>query len=127
MKNDLIVITNWVISADELNSWVQLRDDNRPALTGSPMWRNYVTFLEDKFHEYGVVDIFKNRWPFERWYTSDDSANWSLVSNRQLVRVSHYDAYSGSTGPAGITAQLLYYDHDNPPRSLKDKIVVFPT
>ena len=37
MKNDLIVNTNWVIFADELTSWVQLRDDNRPALTGSPM------------------------------------------------------------------------------------------
>ena len=127
MKNGLIVNTNWVISADELTSWAQMRDDNRPALTGSPKWRNYVAFLEDKLHEYSVVDIFKNRWPFERWYTSDNSTNWSLVSNGQLVSVSHYDAYSGSTGPAGITAQLLYYDHDNPPRSLKDKIVVFPT
>jgi hypothetical protein len=83
--------------------------------------------LEDKLREYGVVDIFKNRWPFERWYTSDDDRNWSLVSDGQPVRVTHYDAYSGSTGPEGITAPLLYYDHENPPQSLKDRIVVFPT
>ena len=127
MENDTNVNTGWIISAEELTSWAQLRDDNQPALTGSPKWRNYLTFLENKLLEYGVVDIFKNRWPFERWYTSDDATNWSLVSDGQPVRVSHYDASSGSTGPAGITAQLLYYDHDNPPQSLKDKIVVFPT
>jgi hypothetical protein len=50
-----------------------------------------------------------------------------LVSDGQAVRVSHYDAYSGSTGPGGISAQLLYYDHEDPPESLKNKIVVFPT
>ena len=127
MENDSSVNTGWIISAEELTSWVQLRDDNQPALTGSPKWRNYVAFLENKLHEYGVVDVFKNRWPFERWHTSDDATKWSLVSDGQPVRVSHYDAYSGSTGPAGITDQLLYYDHDNPPKSLKDKIVVFPT
>ena len=127
MKNDTNVNTDWIISAEELTSWAQLRDDNQPALTGSPKWRNYVAFLENKLHEYGVVDIFKNRWPFERWHTSDDATNWSLVSDGKSVRVSHYDAYSGSTGPAGITAPLLYYYHDDPPQSLKDKIVVFPT
>jgi hypothetical protein len=47
-----------------------------------------MAFLENKLHEYGVVDIFKNRWPFERWHTSDDAANWSLVSDGQPVRVS---------------------------------------
>ena len=127
MKYDTHVNTDWIISTEELTSWAQLRDDNQPALTGSPKWRNYVAFLEDKLNEYGVVDIFKNRWSFERWQTSDDATNWSLVSDGQPVRVSHYDAYSGSTGPAGITAPLLYYDHDDPPQSLKDKIVVFPT
>jgi hypothetical protein len=126
MENNTNLNTDWIISAEELTSWAKLRDDNRPALTGSTKWRNYLAFLDNKLQEYGVVDIFKNRWPFERWYTSDDATNWSLVSDGQPVRVSHYDAYSGSTSPEGITAQLLYYDHDNPPQSLKDKIVVFP-
>ncbi|MBW8012824.1 MAG: hypothetical protein FVQ83_16530 [Chloroflexi bacterium] len=127
MKNDPKLNTDWIISAEELTSWAQLRDANQPALTGSPKWRNYVAFLEKKLLEYGVVDNFRNSWPFERWYTSDDATNWSLISDGQPVRVSHYDAYSGSTGPPGITAQLVYYDHDNPPQSLKNKIVVFPT
>jgi hypothetical protein len=127
MGNDSSLKNNWLVSAEELTAWAQFRHDNRPALTGSPKWRNYVDFLEKKLHQYGVVDVFKNRWPFERWYTSDDNANWSLISDGQPVRVSHYDAYSGSTGPEGITAQLVYYDHDSPPKSIRDKIVVFPT
>ncbi|UCD42741.1 MAG: hypothetical protein JSV69_03780, partial [Chloroflexota bacterium] len=118
---------DWVISPEELTSWAQLRNDNLPAYTGSPNWRHYLAFLEGKLREYGVIDIFKNRWKFERWYTSDDDSNWSLISDRQPVRVSHYDAYSGTTGPDGITAPLIYYDHNDPPLSIKDKIVVFPT
>ena len=127
MENDTNLNTDWIISPEELTSWAQLRNDNQPALSGSPKWLNYVTFLKNKLSEYGAVDIFENRWPFERWHTSDDASDWSLVSDGQTVRVSHYYAYSGSTGPAGITAQLLYYDHEDPPQSLKDKIVVFPT
>ena len=124
-KSDLN--NDWIVSPEVLTSWAQVRHENRPALTGSPKWRNYVDFLENILREHGVIDVFKNCWPFERWYTSDDDANWSLVSDGQPVRVSHYDAYSGSTGPEGITAQLIYYDHDNPPQSIEDKIVVFPT
>jgi len=117
----------WLISGAELTEWALVKDANRPTLTGSPKWRNYVGFLEKKLREYGVVDITKNRWSFERWYTSDDPTNWSLVSDGTPVRVAHYGAYSGSTGPEGITAELIYYDHCNPPNTIKNKIVVVPT
>ena len=50
MGNDTNVNTGWIISTEELTSWAQLRDDNQPALTGSPKWRNYVAFLENKMH-----------------------------------------------------------------------------
>ena len=36
MENGTNLNTNWIIAAEELISWAQLRDDNRPALTGSP-------------------------------------------------------------------------------------------
>jgi hypothetical protein len=58
MGNDTNMKPGWIITAEELTSWAQLRDDNQPALTGSPKWRNYMAFLENKLHEYGVVDIF---------------------------------------------------------------------
>jgi hypothetical protein len=125
--NDKTLNPEWIISPEELTSWAQVRDDNLPAFTGSTKWRNYLHFLEQTLLEFGAVDIFKNSWPFERWYTSDDATNWSLVVDGKSVQVSHYDAYSGSTGPEGVTAPLVYYDHDDPPQSLKGKIVVFPT
>ncbi|MCH7695885.1 MAG: hypothetical protein IIB73_06240 [Proteobacteria bacterium] len=117
----------YLVTADEGYEWARVKDDNLPTFTGSPEWRNYMAFLEKKFLEYGVVDVTRNSWPFERWDTSDDATDWSLVSDGESVRVANYGAYSGSTGPEGISAELIYYDHDNPPESIAGKIVVIPT
>jgi len=117
----------WVVTADEGYAWASVKNANLPTLTGSPEWHNYMAFLEKALLEYGVVDTWKNRWDFERWDTSDDSTDWSLSSDGTPVRVANYGAYSGSTGPEGINAELIYYDHDNPPESIEGKIVVIPT
>ena len=117
----------WLLSEAEAQSWAMVKSNNLPTLTGSPEWLNYMTFLEQNLHAYGVVDFFRNSWQFQRWDTSDDARDWSLVSDSRPVRVAHYGAYSGSTGPEGITAELIYYDHDNPPESIAGKIVVIPT
>lgn len=118
---------SWLVTADESYDWASVKSDNLPTLTGSPEWINYMTFLEEKLLEFGVVDTWRNSWEFERWDTSDDSSDWSLVSDGTPVRIANYGAYSGSTGPDGITAEMIYYDHDNPPESIKGKIVVIPT
>jgi hypothetical protein len=79
--------------------------------------------------EYGVVDIAKNKWKYNRWYTSEwpNASKWSLVSGGDAVKVAHYGAYSGSTGPEGTTAELVLYKPKMPPELLKGKIVVFMT
>jgi len=118
---------DWMVTPEEAYEWAMVKDSNLPTLTGSPEWRNYLGFLEEKLLEYGAVDVTRNTWDFERWYTSDDATSWSLVSDGEAVKVAFYCAYSGSTGPEGITAEMVYYDHDNPPVSIKDKIVVIPT
>ena len=41
--------------------------------------------------------------------------------------MAYYGAYSGKTSLDGITAEMIFYDHDNPPIDIKDKIVVIPT
>jgi hypothetical protein len=119
--------TAWTVTAEEAREWAMVKDANLPTLTGSPEWLNYIGFLEKKLVEYGAVDFTQNSWSFERWSTSDDATNWSLVSDGEAVRVAFYCAYSGSTGPQGITAEMVYYDHDNPPASIENKIVVIPT
>ena len=117
----------WAVTADEGYQWAAVKNANLPTLTGSPEWLNYMAFLEEKLREYGAVDVLKNSWTFDRWDTSDDNSDWSLVSDGTPVRVAHYGANSGSTGPEGVTAEMIYYDHDNPPESIEGKIVVIPT
>ena len=117
----------WLVSPEESYQWSSIKNENLPTFTGSPKWQNYLNFLETKLREYGVVDVWRNSWEFERWYTSDDDADWSLSSDGSSVRVANYGAYSGSTGPDGITGEMIYYDHDNPPESIEGKIVVIPT
>jgi len=117
----------WAVTADEGYEWALVKDANLPAMTGSPEWNNYIQFLESKLSEYGVVDMHHNSWTFDRWDTTDDDSGWSLDSDGESVRVAHYAANSGNTGPAGITAEMVYYDHDNPPETIEGKIVVIPT
>ena len=119
--------SEWIVTPGEANRWASIKNDNLPTLTGSQEWLNYMHFLEEKFAEYGAVDGVKNSWQFERWYTSEDDSEWSLVSNGAPVRVASYGAYSGSTPAEGITADLIFYDHDNPPENIEGKIVVIPT
>jgi hypothetical protein len=118
---------DWLVTPEEAIEWASVKHNNLPTLTGSSEWLNYMSFLETTLDTYGVVDGTRNAWLFERWHTSEDSTQWSLSSDGASVRVSHYGAYSGSTGPEGITAELIYYDHDNPPESIEGKIVVIPT
>ena len=117
----------YLVTADEAKQWAMVKNANLPTLTGSPEWLNYLAFLEKKLLEYGAVDVMKNSWTFERWDTSDDNTDWSLESDGRPVRVANYGAYSGSTDPGGVTAEMVYYDHDDPPESIEGKIVVIPT
>ena len=118
---------DWAVTEGEAYEWSLVKDANLPAMTGSPEWINYVGFLEDKLIEYGAVDLHRNHWTFERWHTTDDPSGWTLVSNGKPVRVAHYAANSGLSANDGVTAELVYYDHDNPPDSIEGKIVVIPT
>ena len=118
---------DWLVTPEEAIEWASVKHKNLPTLTGSSEWLNYMLFLETTLDTYGVVDGTRNAWQFERWQTSEDSTQWSLSSDGASVRVAHYGAYSGSTGPEGITAELIYYDHDDPPESIEGKIVVIPT
>ena len=118
---------DFTVTPEEAYTWSKAKDDNSPGLTGSPEWHGWLQDLEQRFASYGVVDMVHNGWEFERWETSDDPTDWSLDIDGESVNVAFYGAYSGDTGPDGITADLVYYDHDNPPESIEGKIVVIPT
>jgi hypothetical protein len=112
---------------DEIQAWHQFKDTLGPTYSGSPAWTQYLTFLERKLHEYGVVNVTRNPWVYPRWSTTErpNTAKWSLISNGRPVRVAHYGAYSGATTEQGITAPLVKYpfnaQHDI---DISQKIVV---
>jgi len=104
-------------------------DCQPPTFSGSPAWHRYMRFVEQQLKQFGVVDLVRNAWTYPRWFTSDSPGdrNWTLVSDGEPVRVAAYGPYSGSTGPDGVTAELVYYDPANPPKSVQGRIVVFQT
>ncbi len=123
------IYADFMITPDEAYQWHLYKDKGGPTYSGNESWRSYMALIEDKLQSYGVVDVTKNKWTYDRWFTSDwpDDSNWTLVSDGQPVKVAHYASYSGSTGPQGITAELAIYTPKTPPESLKGKIVVFKT
>ena len=120
---------SYLFSVADAQKWHEIKDSQGPTFAGSPSWENYVEFLEASLRERGVVDVSRNAWDYERWSTSDwpDDSSWSLSVDGESVRVAHYGAYSGSTGDAGVTAELILYDPDNPPDSIEGKIAVLVT
>ena len=117
---------SWIVDKEEAISWSMVKNNNLPTLTGTQEWFNYMNFLEKEFIEYGVVDLYKNTWEFDRWSISEDPKNWMLTVEGKEVRVAYYGAYSGKTTLKGVSAEMVLYDHKNPP-DIKDKIVVIPT
>ena len=117
------------LTAEDYYQWHRFKDKGGPTFSGSPAWHRYMHFLEEQFKKFGVIDMVKNSWTYQRWYTSDwpGHGDWSLISNGNSVRVAAYGPYSGSTGPEGISAQLVYYDPVSPPEDIEGKIVVYRT
>ena len=127
-QNSFLPLNNqWVVDKEEATRWSMVKHDNLPTLTGSTEWLNYMNFLENEFIKYGVTDLYKNSWEFDRWVISEDEKNWTLSIDNKNIRVAYYGAYSGKTDLDGITAEMVFYDHENPPNNIKDKIVVIPT
>jgi hypothetical protein len=120
---------SYLFSVEDAQRWNEIKDSQGPTFAGSPSWQSYLEFLESSLRKRGVVDITQNAWDYERWSTSEwpDKSAWSLSVDGEQVRVAHYGAYSGTTSAAGVTAELVLYDPENPPESIEGKIAVLTT
>lgn len=116
----------WVVSEREALDWHRFKDSQGPALAGSPSWRSFLGFIEAKLREYGCVDIARSAWTFNRLETSvwPDDSKWGLVSDGRRVPVANFGANCGTTGPQGVTAELVLWDPVAKP-DVKGKIVVY--
>jgi hypothetical protein len=119
----------FMITAKEARSWHVAKDSlGGPTFAGSPSWKNFLEITEKELRARGVVDVFRNCWKYERWFTTEwpDDTNWSLHIDGEKVRVASYGAYSGMTPKAGTIAPLVVYEQGMAADSLRGKIVVIP-
>ena len=118
-----------MLTPEDVYQWHLYKDKGGPTFSGSESWRSFLGFLEEKLREYGLADMFRNTWTYDRWFTSEwpDDSGWGLESAGKTVKAAGYGANSGSTGPEGITREMVYYDREAPPTDIADKIVVFTT
>jgi len=119
---------NFMITPSEAYSWHKYKDKFGPTYSGNKSWHKFLSFTQKKLEKLGVVDITLNKWTYDRWYTSNwpDDSNWTLKSDGRPVKVAHYGAYSGSTGPEGLTARLALFNPKAALSSYAGKIVVVP-
>ncbi len=117
----------FLVSAKEVHGWHVVKDSKGgPTMTGSPSWKNYLEFLEKSWREIGVVDIFRNPFPFTRWSTTEfpDDSNWSLHVDGKKIKVASYGCNSGHTPDAGVTGPLVVYTEGMPADALRGKIAI---
>ena len=114
-------------SPKEVHDWHVIKDSKGgPTMTGSPSWKNYVEFAEKSWRDSGVVDIFRNSFPFTRWYTTEfpDDSNWSLHVDGKKIKIANYGCNSGKTPADGVTGSLVVYKEGMPAQALRGKIAI---
>ncbi len=118
----------FMISTSEALAWHQYKDQIGPTYSGNESWHKFLSFIKKKLKVLGVKDLTANEWTYTRWHTSDwpDDSKWALKSDGRSVKVAHYGAYSGATGPDGITAELALFDPVAKMSNYAGKIVVVP-
>jgi hypothetical protein len=86
----------------QLTRWQQELDRRGLRATGSPAHAAYVADLAWRLAELGVAEVRTETVPMRRWTPS----RWALEVDGAPVPVISFVAYSGSTGPDGVTAPL---------------------
>lgn len=132
---------NFMITPEQALKWAAFKGQIGPTYPGSEGGMKFLNFIETTMQEFGAVDLFfqdipypkytVNDWPDPRTHVFGSGIEAEkLVSNGVPVPVvASYGMTSGSTPTQGVSAQMLYYDPDNPPTAaqIAGKILVFKT
>jgi hypothetical protein len=97
-------------SLSQLEAWQQEIDGfgggYRP--TGSPAHEGYIARLASELTALGAANVHTESYAFEKWTPSTWSVSLLDGPSAGPVTLSGYLPYSGSTGPAGVQARLVY-------------------
>jgi hypothetical protein len=131
----------FLITPDQAWDWNTFKSRGGPAYAGGPGWKRYADFLVSKMQEFGAVDFdyveipydhyIVDDWPDRRTHLYESGvAVEKLVSDGTPVPVvASYGMTSGFTPREGLTAQMRFYDSNNPPsdEEIAGRILVFQT
>ncbi len=122
-----VIDADLLIAADELQAWHDEKARGGSTFSGGPAWLAHMNFVETSLRKRGVVDLRREPIAYRRWFAPDTPGpgERSLRIDGRDIPVASYWAYSGATGPAGVTAPLLYYTKKTPAAQLAGRIVVF--
>jgi hypothetical protein len=121
--------------------WADFKSRGGPTYAGTPGGLRYTQFLREQAEQMGLIDIDTVDVPYPFYTVEDwpDRATHIYGSGKEVEKlvsdgtpvpvVASYGMTSGSTGPDGITAQMLFYDPQHPPTKdeIAGKILVFQT
>jgi hypothetical protein len=105
----------FMMTPEEGYEWHVFKAVLGPTYAGSPGGIAFTEFVESKLREFGVVDIMKNSWTYDRYFVDDwpiekHASAHTLVSDGAPVPVASFGMCSGFTGPGGITLPMIYHD-----------------
>lgn len=111
--------------------WHEYKATLGPLYPGYENFDVYMDWLRARFRDMGCVDFLEHRWPFNSYRVQDwpdhNSGALGLVSDGKKLPVGTFMMCSGSTGPEGLTAPLVYHDGaagDPEPGAFAGKIAV---
>jgi S-methylmethionine-dependent homocysteine/selenocysteine methylase len=110
----------------QITAWHAEKAALGATFAGSPAWTAHLQFIERELAQRGVAELQRREVRYQRWFapaTGDGAI--ALRIGAEAVPVASYWAYSGNTGPAGVSAPMIYYDEHLAPESLAGRIVVF--
>jgi hypothetical protein len=114
------------VPASVLLEWERELDALGLRATGSAVHERYIDTLRGRLSLAGVGRLRFEPVPHRRWLAS----SWSLelAGATRKIPTASYIAYSGGTGPRGVTGPLVEVDPSATPApgSLRGKIALFP-
>lgn len=98
------------VAADQLRTWQQEIDlfDGGYRPTGSPAHEGYIRLLATELAALGVEDVHTEAYGFTKWTPSAWSLALSNGPSAGPIPLTGYVPYSGSTGPGGVSAGIVY-------------------
>lgn len=113
------------LSGSVVKALHEQKNAHGPTFAGTDSWRQYLSLIETKAKQWGMIDFRRNKFTYQRWFTSNwpDKTGWSLVLGNEDIEVASYGASSGTTGPMGITSDLVLLSEVET-RDPKGKILV---